>query len=1221
MEANLLYELLHLVINNQHTLFILGILFLGYSSLIATETSRRDYDIPAGDAAETLQSFVEQSGEQVFFFVERVRGYQTNSLKGTYMSSEALALLLEGSQLNFVTDMATGAVMVRSEDSNHSDSRIAGGNEPSLPIESTQTQQKDTTEMTTNRNNWLSRLGAALAVAVGSTQVSAQEASEEVYELSPFTVESSEEVGYQATSTLAGTRIKTDLGDLPNSITVATKEFMEDLNVNDATNLLPFLGNIETSGIDGTFSGGNTSNSAIVLEGVNRNPENNNRIRGLASADSSRNYMPTSISFDSYNTDRVTVNRGPNSILFGLGSPGGIVDNAVISPSLVDRTKLEVTLSSWDSYRVSFDVERTLVEGKLGIRVAGLMDRQQWRQAFSFEDDDRLTVAALYRPFENANLRFTFEKGEIDARRPRPNSPRHALLWWWDAPFGQVTHSPYDDEFGTIDRDIVRAPGAWFFQPALVYENDGGDASRLNYAWEDTRRDGARFRAFTVGLTKGDQWYPSPTAAASGIEFGSFYQDEEIIDRTVFDWVERRLDGPNAFEKEDFDVMNISYDQSWEYSLGSYGFELSYMEEAMERGWFDLLGGGRGYFITLDINTTLNWGAPNPNFGRPYVASQNNRQQNNIDREVKRGTAFFEIDAKEGVEGLLGGILGRHTGTIFAQEYEIDRATINGRNLVDPAYALASNNQTNMTSGAANARTQMYVGPSLLGRTSAAGANLPGITQELRTASTTGWYWDNDAPGDGSGDGDWVQRQVIIGDVRDNDTFYRQIHSRSLNRQITDSEAYIHQVYFLDQEWLIGTYGRRTDEVTTYGSAADRDEVTRLWDPFSQRVNDEPSGEVFKATTESYGGVVKVPDFVPLPDGVDLQFHWGESENFQISAPRIDVFGGLIAPPQGTTEDYGFTLGLMDNKFQIKMNWYETVAGNVSFGYPGFLFETDRRIIRYNTQEARDAAGYVGPPDFYKQLTNWEIVDGATTDSGQNVEQSGPNFQLTDTQSTASEGKEIDLIYNPTDNWRIILNLSQQQATTANIAPTAQAYLEYRLDEWTNTSNPASFLIADESDQPVNVRVFDTLLNNLNSALAREGQLVGELREWRANLVTNYRFDSNSALRGWSVGGALRWEDDKAVGYPITLQTVDGQQLALPDLGNAYTDDPIERVDIWIGHERKLNDKINWKVQLNLTNVFSSGEIITTAVQPNGQARAVTWREGRQFRLRSTFSF
>jgi hypothetical protein len=222
--------------------------------------------------------------------------------------------------------------------------------------------------------------------------------------------------------------------------------------------------------------------------------------------------------------------------------------------------------------------------------------------------------------------------------------------------------------------------------------------------------------------------------------------------------------------------------------------------------------------------------------------------------------------------------------------------------------------------------------------------------------------------------------------------------------------------------------------VNSFGATSSRDS-RNLIDLASRQLNPDPTGTPFKATTETFGGVLHVPDAIPLPDGMDLSFHWGESENFQISAPRIDVFGNLISPPQGTTTDEGFSIGLFENKFLMKFNWYETVAGNVSFNYPGFLFEADRRIIEYNTQAVRDAAGYQGPPDFYKTLTGWQIVPDSGTDSGQGVEQTPTSFSLRDTQSTASEGKEVDIIYNPSNNWRVSLNISQQQATTSNIAP------------------------------------------------------------------------------------------------------------------------------------------------------------------------------------------
>src|SRR5687767_13131668 len=54
---------------------------------------------------------------------------------------------------------------------------------------------------------------------------------EDVVILSPFVVDASQDQGYRATSTLAGSRINTNLRDVAQSITVVTKEFMTDLSV------------------------------------------------------------------------------------------------------------------------------------------------------------------------------------------------------------------------------------------------------------------------------------------------------------------------------------------------------------------------------------------------------------------------------------------------------------------------------------------------------------------------------------------------------------------------------------------------------------------------------------------------------------------------------------------------------------------------------------------------------------------------------------------------------------------------------------------------------------------------------------------------------------------------------------------------------------------------------------------------------------------------------
>src|SRR6185295_6910021 len=73
--------------------------------------------------------------------------------------------------------------------------------------------------------------------------------------ISPFEVRAEEDSGYLATSTLAGTRIRSDLKDLAASITVITKDFMTDINATDATSLLVYTLGTEVAGFGGNFSG------------------------------------------------------------------------------------------------------------------------------------------------------------------------------------------------------------------------------------------------------------------------------------------------------------------------------------------------------------------------------------------------------------------------------------------------------------------------------------------------------------------------------------------------------------------------------------------------------------------------------------------------------------------------------------------------------------------------------------------------------------------------------------------------------------------------------------------------------------------------------------------------------------------------------------------------------------------------------------------------------
>ena len=71
-----------------------------------------------------------------------------------------------------------------------------------------------------------------------------------------------------------------------------------------------------------------------------------------------------------------------------------------------------------------------------------------------------------------------------------------------------------------------------------------------------------------------------------------------------------------------------------------------------------------------------------------------------------------------------------------------------------------------------------------------------------------------------------------------------------------------------------------------------------------------------------------------------------------------------------------------------------------------------------------------------------------------------------------------------------------------------------------------------ESTTGTNVERFNALIfAPLNKILAREGNLALELREWRFNVVTNYKF-TQGFLDGFSIGGAIRYQSESAIGYP-----------------------------------------------------------------------------------------
>ncbi len=114
--------------------FVLSLLTLP----AAAAAEKKSFDLGAGDAAQTLKAYSQQSGVQIVYPVDQVRGVQTHAVKGEYAAREALDAMLARTGLVAVQDERTGALAVRRE-AGPNDQRAAQmepGDRPGKPARS-----------------------------------------------------------------------------------------------------------------------------------------------------------------------------------------------------------------------------------------------------------------------------------------------------------------------------------------------------------------------------------------------------------------------------------------------------------------------------------------------------------------------------------------------------------------------------------------------------------------------------------------------------------------------------------------------------------------------------------------------------------------------------------------------------------------------------------------------------------------------------------------------------------------------------------------------------------------------------------------------------------------------------------------------------------------------------------------------------------------------------
>ncbi len=166
--------------------------------------------------------------------------------------------------------------------------------------------------------------------------------------------------------------MKSQVRDLANPIAIITEEFMRDIGAVNYEEALEFLPSTQAYKGDSSDPESVTSRTGTPFT-----------VRGFRSTSLTNNFFTSRIKVDNFNTETVTQSRGPNSLLFGLGSVGGGLDATNKAGRFnADSYGLEVRFDSDGSQRAGVDINRILVPNKVALRFAALSHDQRTPREF-----------------------------------------------------------------------------------------------------------------------------------------------------------------------------------------------------------------------------------------------------------------------------------------------------------------------------------------------------------------------------------------------------------------------------------------------------------------------------------------------------------------------------------------------------------------------------------------------------------------------------------------------------------------------------------------------------------------------------------------------------------------------------------------------------------------------------------------------------------------------
>lgn len=465
--------------------------------------TQQRYSIEAGQLDTALNRFAVIAGIEIAFDATLTAGKQTAGLQGNYGINEGLERLLAG----------TGLAPVRSADGSY----------------------------------WLEEQASDEALPV--LQVSAEW-------LSPSPV--GPDHGYRAERSLTATKTDTALEDTPRTVSVITRERMEDQNPRTLSNILSYVSGISSSDFP---VGDGLAGDIFFIRGMNQ------RDYGYGTYRDGLRVQPNAYatSAEPYGLQRVEVFKGPTSALYGENVPGGLVNLVSKRPTADHEGEVNLSYGSHNRRQISTDISGPLnTDGSVQGRVVFLHresdtqidsvqdDRTYIAPSLTFElsDQDRLTVLGMYQKDES----------ELQLGLPAAGT----LL---DHPLGTLSSSTNlgHPEWDTFDREV------W----SLGYEYE--------HAFNDSWRFQQNARYLRSQVRRQEVWWSYPGDGYDDT-VGAYGRDRDNDSKTMA--IDNRIVGKFGNEVvENTWLAGVSFDRTSFSQTQDMGFSTPQLINIFNPQW------------------------------------------------------------------------------------------------------------------------------------------------------------------------------------------------------------------------------------------------------------------------------------------------------------------------------------------------------------------------------------------------------------------------------------------------------------------------------------------------------------------------------------------------------------------------------------------------------------------------------------------------------------